>query len=253
MTVEELDTYFRSILAIDDLAKTDSSLNGLQVGVKSHSVRKVAFAVDACMRTFEAAKSRGADCIVVHHGLFWGKPLPIVDTHFSRVKYLIDQEMALYAVHLPLDMHPEFGNNAALAEMLGMQELCDFGRYKGNTIGWKGMLPRPMSLDDILQAIGLAREDCLSVLPFGPAESSSAAIISGGATHEIAQAVDAGVDVYLTGEVSHVMYHQALEGNINLIAGGHYNTEIWGVKLLAEKCTADTGIETEFIDGPTGL
>jgi dinuclear metal center YbgI/SA1388 family protein len=253
MTVEELDAYFRSILPIEDLEKSDSSLNGIQVGDKSREVEKIVFAVDACMRVFEAAQAAGGDCIVVHHGLFWGKPIPITDTHFSRVKYLIDHGTALYAVHLPLDMHPVFGNNAALARMLGLTGLEEFGRYKGFAIGLRGTLPEPMGMDEILRKIGLDRGDCLSILPFGPEKIASAAVISGGATHEIAQAVDAGVDLYLTGEASHVMYHQALEGKINIIAGGHYNTEIVGVKLLAEKCFADTGIQTEFIDAPTGL
>lgn len=253
MTVEELDAYFKSILAIENLEKTDSSMNGIQVGEKPAAVEKIAFAVDACMQTFEAAHAVGADCLVVHHGLFWGKPLPISGTHYARVKYCIEKKMALYAVHLPLDMHPEFGNNAALAEMIGLEGLSEFGRHRGNAIGWKGTLPAPLSMDGVLKAIGLTREECLSILPFGPEKIASAAVISGGASHEIAEAVDEGVDLYLTGEASHVMYHQALEGRINLIAGGHYNTEIWGVKLLAEKCAADTGAQTVFIDGPTGL
>lgn len=253
MTLEKLDTYFRSILPIADLEKGDSSLNGIQVGDKSAEVKRIAFAVDACMRTFEAAASRKADCIFVHHGLFWGRPLAITGTHYNRIRFLLERGMSLYAVHLPLDMHPEYGNNAALARKLGIIDIEEFGAYKGVTIGWKGLLPKAMNIDEVIAAIGLEREDCLAVLPFGPSAIEKTAIISGGATHELMQAVDAGVDLYLTGEASHVMYHQALEAGINVIAGGHYNTEVWGVSLLAEKCGIDTGCETEFIEGPTGL
>lgn len=253
MTLEELDAYFRSILPIAELEKSDSSLNGLQVGGRGKDVRKVVFAVDACMQTFEAARKREADCIFVHHGLFWGSPLAVTGTHFERIKFLIENNTALYAVHLPLDMHPEYGNNAALAKMLRLEELREFGNYKGTAIGWKGIFPQPRDIDEVIELIGLSREDCLAVLPFGPEKIRTAAIISGGATHEIGQAIGAGVDLYITGEASHVMYHQALEAKINVIAGGHYNTEVWGVKLLAEKLTADTGIPAEFTDGPTGL
>jgi putative NIF3 family GTP cyclohydrolase 1 type 2 len=101
--------------------------------------------------------------------------------------------------------------------------------------------------------VEIPRENALSILPFGPEKINRVGIISGGATRELAQALDAELDLYITGEVSHEMYHQALEGRINVIAGGHYNTEVWGVKNLSEKCAGDTGLETEFIDNPTGL
>jgi len=253
MTLEKLDSYFRSILPISDLEKTDSSLNGIQVGDTAAEIKKIAFTVDACMRTFTTAGTLEADCIFVHHGLFWGKPLAITDTHYDRVRFLIKNELSLYAVHLPLDMHPEYGNNAGLAARLNLEEREEFGLYKNFYIGWKGRLPKPMLMNDVLNTLGLVQNDCLALLPFGPEEINTVAVISGGAALELEQAIQAKADLYITGEASHSMYHQALEAGINVIAGGHYNTETWGVKLLKEKCAADTEIETVFIDSPTGL
>jgi dinuclear metal center YbgI/SA1388 family protein len=253
MTLQELDRYFRSLLKIEELEKSDSSMNGIQVGLREQTVDKVSFAVDACMQTFVFAEEWGADLLFVHHGLFWGKPLSVTDTHYRRLSFLLSRGLSIYACHLPLDMHEEFGNNAALAQKLGIEELKEFGVYHGIPIGWQGILPRQLTLDQILDKIGLTRESALCLLPFGPERISSVGIVAGGAAHEIEQALQEKLDLYITGEASHVMYHAALEGKMNVIAGGHYNTEIWGVKLLAEKCARETGVVTQFIDNPTGL
>lgn len=253
MTVEGLDTYFRSKMPIDEVGKADVSLNGLQVGQKDAEVKKAAFAVDACMETFARAGETGADLLFVHHGLFWGKPLSVTGEHYRRLEYLITRGIALYASHLPLDMQPEFGNNAGIARELGLQETAAFGDYHGISIGLKGRLPNPLDIDGVLERMGLNRQSALGLLPFGKERIETVALISGGADKEVEQAMSAGVDLFITGELSHQVYHSCLEGEINLIAGGHYRTETYGPRLLAEKCRNDTGIETEFVDVPTGL
>jgi dinuclear metal center YbgI/SA1388 family protein len=253
MLLPDFDRYFKELLPIADLKTADSSYNGLQVTRENSSIQKTAFAVDACMESFKRAAGWGADMLFVHHGLFWGKVLPLVGTHFQRIKFLTDNGIGLYAVHLPLDMHPDFGNNAGLAGKLDLKEKEPFGEYKGWKIGVKGILSEPADIDGVLKKIGMIRQDCLGILPFGPEKIRSIGVISGGATWEVQQAMEENLDLYITGEISHQIYHHCLEGNINLIAGGHYQTETWGVRLLAEKTSRDTDMETVFLDVPTGL
>ena len=163
--------------------------------------------------------------------------------------------MALYAVHLPLDFHGELGNNVSMARQLGLEEIQPFGKYGGIKIGAKGVLSAPMSLGGILRRLGLLRDNCLAVLPFGKEEIRSIGIISGGAASSsiIDQVLDEELDLYITGEVSHQIYHYCLEGGIHFVAGGHYYTETYGVKAAARRLAEDTGMETEFLDVPTGL
>jgi dinuclear metal center YbgI/SA1388 family protein len=165
----------------------------------------------------------------------------------------LDHNIALYAVHLPLDQHPEAGNNAALAELLGMEELRPFGLYHGHKIGYKGILAQPLTIEEAAQRITFRERPPLGVYPFGPRESRTAAVVSGGAAEEALEAIAEGIDLYVTGETSHSVYHAALEGQLNMIAGGHYSTEVWGVRRVMERCAAELHLETEFIDVPTGL
>jgi dinuclear metal center YbgI/SA1388 family protein len=238
---------------IDELAKIDASLNGVQVGHLESEINRAAFAVDACMESVRRAVEAKADVLFVHHGMFWGPGIPITGVHYDRVAFLVENRCGLYASHLPLDRHPEFGNNAGLAAALSITDQEAFGDYHGVKIGLKGTLNPPLSINEVLEKLTIDRNTCGAVLPFGKEVNESIGIVSGGATREINQAVEEGLDLYLTGEASHTMYHFCLEESINLIAGGHYQTETVGVKLLADRLTADTGIETVFIDIPTGL
>jgi len=253
MLLKELDSYFRDFLRIGDLSDLDYSLNGLQIERQKKEIEKAAFAVDACMETFRRAANQGADILVVHHGLFWGKDMAITGSHYERIRFCMDHDLALYAVHLPLDMHPEYGNNAAYIQMLGIKTPKPFGDYKGVKIGYQGTLPKALTIDEILTRIGLEKSDCLSILPFGPDKISSLGIITGSAAKDVEQALAEDLDLFITGEITHQIYHQCLEEGINLIAGGHYQTEVWGVKNLARKAAEEIGIETFFIDVPTGL
>jgi dinuclear metal center YbgI/SA1388 family protein len=253
MLVQELDGYFRSVFRIDDLARVDSSLNGLQVGRVGPKIEKIAFLVDACMEGFLLAAEWNADMVFAHHGLFWGKELRITGAHRRRLSYLFEKDLALYAVHLPLDMHPEVGNNAGMAKTLGLTDTEPFGFYKGFDIGIKGRLPAPLSIHDTAKLLFGAEHEHLSSLPFGKRLIATVGIISGGAPGEAAQAIEQGLDLYITGDASHTLYHQCREEGLNVISGGHYRTETWGVRLTAEKVRHETGIETRFFDIPTGL
>lgn len=253
MTTGKLDAFFRSILDIEGFASLDVSLNGLQADNNGGEVEKIAFAVDASLETFKRAAAGGAGMLFVHHGLFWGAPLRIKGPHRERLRFLLENNLALYAVHLPLDQHPELGNCAALASLLGIQDPEPFGLYRGRKIGYKGSLTKPLLIEEGVRRISFGAQPPLAVYPFGVKESRSAAVLSGGGAAEALQAIDEGVDLYVTGEVSHSYYHHALEGGLNMIAGGHYATEVWGVRKVMECCAARLNMPVEFIDLPTGL
>ncbi|MBN2508650.1 MAG: Nif3-like dinuclear metal center hexameric protein [Spirochaetales bacterium] len=253
MTVKELDVYFRSILDIDACARSDSSLNGLQAGDGEAEVTKAAFAVDACLETFARAAEAGAQLLFVHHGIFWGRPYAFTGPAYARIAFLIRQGLALYAAHLPLDMHPTLGNNASIMRALGIHEIEPFGMYKGLKIGYKGVLKEPVSLSFLIDRMNIPSEDVLQVLPFGKEQVRSVGVVSGGAVAELEDAINEGLDVYITGEAGHTAYHTALESGINMICAGHYATETFGVRAMAERLHKDTGIESVFIDLPTGL
>jgi len=253
MRLEDLDRRLRQLLCLDSLASADAAMNGLQVANSRGEVRRVAFAVDACLETIQRAASWQADLLFVHHGLFWGRPLAVTGGHYRRLRALLTADLALYAVHLPLDMHPEGGNNASLARLRGLTDLEIFGEYHGVKIGLKGRLPAPRTLEQVQELCCAAGGKPLQVLPFGPETVSRVGIVSGGAADEALQAIEEGLELFLTGDASHTVYHHCLEAGINVIFAGHYQTEVWGVKALAERLSGEEGLQTCFLDVPTGL
>ena len=250
MNLENLVTWLDDYLKIYDYA--DVSLNGLQVeGV--NEVNKIAVAVDSSQATFEKAVEIGANMLIVHHGLFWGRPLAIRGAHAKRVKYLLENNISLYAAHIPLDAHKEVGNNWGLAHLLGMTNLKAFGKWESKYIGVKGIFPNKISLHDLADTIEKKLGESVLVHAGGPPEVSSLGIISGGAAKEIITAAAEGLDAFLTGEPLHAVFHEAFERGINAMYAGHYMTETVGVKLLANKLTEEFGLAHEFILLPTGL
>ncbi|MDR0377638.1 MAG: Nif3-like dinuclear metal center hexameric protein [Spirochaetaceae bacterium] len=253
MITRTIDAFFRGLLDIEGFASIDSSLNGLQVDNDGAEFEKIAFAVDASLETFKRAAAAGAGLVFVHHGLFWGAPLRVSGGHRERLKVLLDRNLALYAVHLPLDQHPKLGNNAALAELLGIENPEPFGLYHSRKIGYKGTLSAPLTVEDAVKRIAFAGRPPAGVFPFGKTECRTVAVVSGGAAREAFQAIEEGVDLFVTGEASHTVYHPLLESGVNMIAGGHYSTEVWGVRRVMERCAAELNADVEFIDAPTGL
>jgi dinuclear metal center YbgI/SA1388 family protein len=253
ITTKKFDEFIRGILDFATFKTVDSSLNGLQVDNDGSEFGKIAFAVDAGLEAFKRAVDAGAGLLFVHHGLFWDKPLRLVEGHRERLKFLLDHNLALYGVHLPLDQHPQLGNCAVLAELLGIQDKEPFGVYNGLKIGYKGKLSKALSTEEAAKKISFMNHPPLGVFPFGKKENLSAAIVSGGAAKMAMEALEEGIDLYVSGEASHSVYHHALEGRLNIIAGGHYSTEVWGVRRVMEECAAKLRLDVEFIDVPTGL
>lgn len=251
MKVKELADKLYFMLEADKF--DDISLNGLQIASSDKEAKRVAFAVDAKLDTIYEAAEKGADMLVVHHGLFWGKPIAVVNEHYNRVKKALDADMALFAMHLPLDAHPLFGNNSQMALALGMTSYDPFGEYHGNKIGYKGKLPFPMSCAEVARLLGFDYENGLRILSFGKDMVESVGIISGGAAWDVVDAIKEGLDLYITGEACHEIFPIVKENNMNMIAGGHYKSEVFGVKALMRYVEKEYGIETFFIDSPSGL
>ncbi len=251
--LEDLDRLLRELLRIPDFDRVDNSLNGLQVGRPEREIGCIAFAVDASMESFHRAVSANADMLFVHHGLFWGSPVTLTGKLYSRIRYLVENDLALYAVHLPLDAHPELGNNAGIARILDLESIEPFGEYHGAKIGFKGILPKNLSLEQIEAKLLGSRDAGLGTLPFGPEEIGSVGIVSGGDPSAVHQAIQEGLDLFITGDASHTIYHDAMESGINVLFGGHYRTEIWGISEVSRYLREAEGLETLIIDVPTGL
>jgi dinuclear metal center YbgI/SA1388 family protein len=250
MNRDKLVAYLDEYLQTEAIA--DSSNNGLQVE-GSDQVHKLAFAVDASLAAFEGAMRAGAQMLVVHHGLFWSKPLMVTGVHHRRLRRLFEAGLSLYASHLPLDFHEQIGNNATLAQWLKLEDAVPFGDYKGSPAGVAGHLPAAISLSKFTTLIeNTLGEPVVQVWPFGKDTVQQVGIVSGGAAFLVDQAAEAGLDVYLTGELSHSYYHQTLELGINVIYGGHYATETAGLKALAAHLETEFELETVFLDLPTG-
>jgi dinuclear metal center YbgI/SA1388 family protein len=205
------------------------------------------------MASFRQAADWGADILFVHHGLFWGKQMPVTDWHFERIAFLVRNSLALYAVHLPLDADPELGNNIAVARTLGLENTEPFGEYKRKVIGIRGDFPSPVRREKVVEKLFGTGEDLVRLLPFGPEEVTSVGIVSGGASYEAYEAIEKGLDLYITGDRSHTIYHICQEAGINVLFGGHYQTETGGVKAVKDRIEKELNIKTCFIDIPTGL
>lgn len=241
---------------IDFLDKTlqtatvkDYSVNGLQVQGNSE-INRIALAVDACMESYKLAVEKQCRMLIVHHGIIWNGIQSIKGREYNHLKYLIENDLNLYASHLPLDLHPKYGNNAQLAKLLSLQKVKPFGLYNGMLIGCEGVLSGKINRSQLVAKLCESLNTECTVLPFGKEQVSSVAIISGGAGKELTQAIQKGVDCYITGEPIHENYHAALEAGINVIYAGHYHTEKTGVQAIGKLIEEQFGIETVFIDSP---
>jgi dinuclear metal center YbgI/SA1388 family protein len=250
MDLSQLTGYLDDFLEIDRVPDYAAALNGLQVA-NSGRVSRVAVAVDAAQATIEGAVRAGADFLLVHHGLFWDGNQPVTGRRYRRLRALLEADVAVYGAHLPLDVHPEVGNNAVLARELGIEVEGRFGEYKGHPLGVWG------TLDVRRDALAARLDETLGarvkVVPGGPERVRRVGVITGGAGGEIAAARAAGLDAFITGEGAHHNFFDAEEGGVNLFLGGHYATEVWGVRALARHLEEKFGLPWVFVDHPTGL
>ncbi len=251
MKLKELENKLYEELNMALFSASDKSLNGVQVGNLDKEIKKIALVVDASLESFKQAKANNADLIICHHGLFWGKPLAIKGSHYNRIKFLIDNDIALFAAHLPLDAHMVLGNNIGLANILKLIKIEAFGRYHGSYIGVKGEFVEEKSIDEIKKLL-IGDNEPVYIVPGGSNSVKTVAIVSGGGTQSIHEAINDNIDLFITGDINHEVYHTCIEEGINMISAGHYATETNGVKSLGKFIQKEFGIESVFIDIPTG-
>lgn len=247
---DDLVRWLNDYLRVDEFK--DISLNGLQIE-GTDIIRRVAASVDTSVKTLQHAADNGADILLVHHGLFWGKPIPVTGPHLQRVRTAIMADLNLYACHVPLDAHPDVGNNAMIAHALSLTDTVSFGEWLGQKSGIAGELPFELSLQDFADRIQkLTGEICLVHGGGGPTVKRLG-IVTGEGADRIPEAAALGLDTLLTGEPAHKHFNDAFEYGINVIYAGHYETEVFGVRALAAKIEDEFGLPWQFLHHPTGL
>jgi dinuclear metal center YbgI/SA1388 family protein len=254
ITLETVLQFLNATLGIPEFPDYEGALNGLQVGVQDVQTRRisrVAAAVDASVASVQAAVESGADLLLVHHGIFWGGPRPIIGRDYRRIATLVRGDVALYAAHLPLDAHPEVGNAIGVLRALELEPSGRFGHFGQAEIGFEARLEegRTAFKDRVAEVVG----GPVRVVPGGPDPIRRLGVVTGGAGSLIRDAASAGLDTLLTGEATHHHALDAMELGINLVLAGHYATETWGVRALAARLEEEFGLPWDFLDLPTGF
>lgn len=254
MNIAGIAEFFDRVLDLNKFA-ADPSNNGLQVcGNAQAECRKIAFAVDASLASIEQAAANNADMLVVHHGLSWGgEPRRWNGMTGKRFAALFENHLALYAVHLPLDAHNVYGNNAVLCDLMELQQKQEFFAYHGMNIGWIGERGK-IGVEALAGKASLNRPYKLYPAPGGAQMVQKIAVVSGGGGMDgLEAAIAAGADVLVTGEFEHSMYHLVQESKTHVIALGHYYSEVHGVQSLRKLIEKEFALPTVFLDIPTGL
>jgi dinuclear metal center YbgI/SA1388 family protein len=248
--LSDVVSYTDHFLRIREIGDWDNALNGLQIE-NSGRVTRLGAAVDVSTRILTEAAKKNVDLVIVHHGLFWPGLQPVTSALRRQLQLAFEKNIALYSAHLPLDIHPKVGNNAQLIARLGLKSAKPFLEEKGQPVGLKsrGSITR----SDLVRKLRRALNGTVKVFNFGPKQVRTIGIVTGGAGSEIYRAAQENVDTFITGEAPHWAAVAAEELGMNLLLGGHYATEVFGVKALAAHLSKRFRIPWEFIDCPTGL
>ncbi|MGA9451906.1 MAG: Nif3-like dinuclear metal center hexameric protein [Verrucomicrobiia bacterium] len=242
--------YCDRILRTKEVQDYEGAVNGLQVENRG-DVRRIAATVDASLATAKRAIAVGADLMIVHHGLFWSTRQPWTGKNHELLRLLLENNLAVYSSHLPLDAHPKLGNNAQLCAALGLKKLKPFFFSHGQTIGFKSQAG--ISRAELARRLTRATGAKPRILPGGQNVCEKIGVVTGGAGGDLKQAVEEGVDTFVTGEGPHWTYAAAEELGLNVLYGGHYATETFGVRALAAHLSQKFNVPWKFLDYPTGL
>jgi dinuclear metal center YbgI/SA1388 family protein len=249
-SLNQIVAYCQRLLRPERIQDYDGAVNGLQAENRGR-VTRIAAAVDASLSALRAATSQRANLLLVHHGLFWTSRRPWTGPHYQMLRLLLDHDLAVYSSHLPLDVHPRLGNNARLCAALGLRNPRPFFFERGAPLGLQATARVPRQ--ELIRRLGSATAQEPTVLPFGPESCRRVGVVTGGAGAELAKAASEGVDTFITGEGPHWTFPLAEELKLNVLYGGHYATETFGVRALAAHLSAKFGLPWEFLDFPSGL
>jgi dinuclear metal center YbgI/SA1388 family protein len=248
--LQEMVAFLDDYLRIHEIK--DYGPQGLQIEGKEE-VRRVIGLVDAHQPCVDAALGQDADLMLVHHGIFWGGAQRLSGSFGRLVRTYLSRDLNLYAAHLALDAHPEVGNNAILAQRLGLTVVDWWANTNGTPIAALAESPQPLTVEQLVARYQAEVGPTVLVTPHGPAQIRRVGILSGGGARNIHEAAALGCDAFLTGETSHAQYYDALNAGIHVIYGGHYTSETVGVQALGQKLVDEFGVEFGFIDLPTGV
>ncbi|MBR3695559.1 MAG: Nif3-like dinuclear metal center hexameric protein [Akkermansia sp.] len=242
-----LDTTLR----IREIKDAPVALNGLQVE-NNGQVTKVALAVDGSQKTIEDAIAAGADLLILHHGIYWCGLRPMTGWFKKKIETCLQHNLAIYGAHLPLDLHPELGNNAGIAQALGLSDCTPEVDYHGTLIGVAGTFNGTVA--ELRDKYASITGSCITgFVQDAAAPAGRVAVCSGGAGDVIYQMHEKGYRTYLTGEENHWVVNAAQDMGVNILFAGHYATETFGVKALGKLLETQFGLPTVFIDNPTGM
>jgi len=238
------------ILRTAAIGDYDGAANGLQAANRG-TVSRIAATVDASIATVKLAVAAKADLLIVHHGLFWSPRQPWTGKNYELLQLLVENNLAVYSSHLPLDAHPKLGNNAQLCASLGLRNLKPFFSSHGQTIGFKSQTK--ISRNELAAKLERATGVKPKIIPGGGTLCGKIGVVTGGAGGDLKLAAAEGVDTFITGEGPHWTYALAEELGLNVFYGGHYATETFGVKALAAQLSRKFKVPWTFLDHPTGL
>jgi len=250
ITLAAMVNHCDRIMRTKEIGDYDGAVNGLQVQ-NSGVVTKIAAAVDASFATAKLAVTAKADLMIVHHGLFWSPSHTWTGKKYELLQLLIENNLAVYSSHLPLDAHPKLGNNAQLCAALGLRNLKPFFLSHGKPIGFQSQTR--ISRTELAVKLERATGAKPQIIPGGKNVCEKIGVVTGGAGGELKMAAAEGVDTFITGEGPHWTFAVAEELGLNVFYGGHYATEIFGVKALAAEISRKFKVPWQFLDHPTGL
>jgi dinuclear metal center YbgI/SA1388 family protein len=248
--LNDIVAYLDRQLKISKIPDYPGALNGLQLH-GGESICNITSAVDAVLPVIRKAIKSKTDLLIVHHGMFWGGTQRIQGALYEKLKLAMDANMAIYSCHIPLDVHPQFGNNILLAKAIGLGKPTPFLEWQGIPIGLRFEVD--MQRRTLLKKIEKAVSGPVHLAPGATSKVKHIGVITGAAGSQIESAAANGIDTFITGEGPHHTYTLAEELGVNLIYAGHYATETFGVQALAGHLAQKYGVQHAFIDHPTGL
>ena len=244
VSLSEITSYCKERIYLKDIKDFPGAFNGLQIE-NSGEVSKIGASVDAGYVPFMKATERDVDFLIVHHGIFWTPPTPLTQTHYQKIKHCMDHNLAVFGAHLPLDCHPEIGNNVLIADKLGLNKIDTFLPYEGQDIGL--ITDCNQTRDQLKSRLQKVFSRGIHCMEFGSQNPDKIAILSGSGQSAVDRLSSSGVDTLITGELKQNHFNYAQENKLNLFTCGHYATETFGVEALGAELAQEFNLPFEFI------